>query len=107
MSDETKTIGRRNTLKLATAVTALGAGLGIVLDAKKAAAGEAVRVRFSELGNLSIKLIKLDDAGRQTLLETIDVSALARVGAYSIKLYNTKSDGTSQDVGELNFAVER
>jgi hypothetical protein len=99
MSDETKLpkVGRRDTIKLATAVTALGAGLGVVLDADDAVAGEAVKLRATELGNLVLKFYKLDADGKNgTLLETVDVGALAlklgKGGSYSLKMYNHKLD---------------
>lgn len=114
MSDDAKKmpkVGRRDTLKLATAVTALGAGLGVVLDADDAVAGETFKLTTSELGKLSIKLFKIDATGKTapSLLETIDVGALSlkmnKGGAYSLKFYNSKEDAHVM-VSEQTLAIE-
>lgn len=111
MSDDTKKapkVGRRDSLKLATAVTALGAGLGIVLDAGDASA-ETVKLRSTDIGNFTIKLYKYDAEGKtNALVETIDLSALAlkmgQGGAYSIKMYNHKDAPVM--ISEQVLAVE-
>jgi hypothetical protein len=114
MSDDTKKmpkVGRRDTLKLATAVTALGAGLGVVLDADDAIAAEGFKLAASELGNMTIKLYKLDATGKTapTLLETIDVGALSQKmskgGAFSLKFYNHKQDAAVM-LSEHSVAIE-
>lgn len=112
MSDDTKKmpkVGRRESLKLATAVTALGAGLGIVLDAEDAAA-ETIKWRTTDIGNLTVKLYKFAADGKtNTLVESIDLGALAskmtKGGAYSIKMYNYKLDAPVM-LSEQAVAVE-
>jgi hypothetical protein len=95
MSDDKKMpkVGRRDSLKLATAVTALGAGLGIVLDGNDAAA-ETVKMKTTEIGNFTVKLYKYSPDGQAALIETVDIGALAlkmqKGGSYSLKMYNHK-----------------
>jgi len=117
MSDDTKRmpkLGRRDSLKLATAVTALGAGLGIVLEADDAnAEGVAAifaKIKATDLGNLTVKLFKHDADGKtHTLLDTIDVGALTvklnKGGSFSVKMYNHKLDAPVM-LSELSLAVE-
>lgn len=112
MPDDTKKmpkLGRRDSLKLATAVTALGAGLGVVLDGDDAAA-ETVKLRTGDIGNFTVKLFKWDAEGKaHTLVETIDLGALAmkmsKGGSYSIKMYNHKLE-TPTMLSEQTIAVE-
>jgi len=88
-------LGRRDTLKLATAVSALGVGLGVLLDAPNAEAA-TIKLVNSKLGKLSIKLYKFSADGQQSeLLHTLDLSAVAgkmKAGNYSLKFYNHKID---------------
>jgi hypothetical protein len=113
MSEDTKKmpkVGRRDSLKLATAVTALGAGLGVVLDADDAVAGETIKLRSGDLGGFTIKLYKLDaDAKSTTLLETVDVGALSvkmtKGGSYAIKMYNHKLEAPAM-LMEQGLAIE-
>jgi len=90
-----KKVTRRDTLKLASAVSALGIGLGVTLDSKDA---EAASVAAASLEQLTIKLYKLAKDGQQAVVHSFDVGALSHklardiVGQYSIKLYNIKLD---------------
>jgi hypothetical protein len=112
MSDDTKKmpkLGRRDSLKLATAVTALGAGLGVVLDGDEASA-QIYKFRSSDIGNFTVKLYKFDAEGKaHTLVETVDLGALAiklgKGGAYSVKMFNQKGDAAVM-VSEHAIAVE-
>ena len=110
MSDDKKMpkVGRRDSLKLATAVTALGAGLGIVLDGDEASA-ETVKLKSTDIGNFTVKLYKYDTDGKtSTLLESVDLGALAskmqKGGAYTIKMYNHKD--TPVMLSEQVLAIE-
>ena len=111
MSDDTNKmpkVGRRDSLKLATAVTALGAGLGIVLDADDASA-ETVKLRTTDIGNFTVKLYKFDADGKtHTLVESVDLGALAlklsKGGSYSLKMYNQK--GAPVMLREQSLAIE-
>ena len=111
MSDDTNKmpkVGRRDSLKLATAVTALGAGLGIVLDADDASA-ETVKLRTTDIGNFTVKLYKFDADGKtHTLVESVDLGALAlklsKGGSYSLKMYNQK--GAPVMLSEQSLAIE-
>lgn len=114
MSNEKK-VGRRDTIKLATAVTALGAGLGVVLDAGEAEAGEPAKLRADGIGNLTVKLFKHEDGGKgASLLETVDLSSFAikmgkgGAGAYSIKWFQDarKGDGSVNVLSEQAIHVE-
>ena len=107
MSHEKK-LGRRDSLKLATAVTALGAGLGVVLDGNEASA-ETVKLRATDLGNFTVKLYKQDAEGKASLLETVDIGALSskmtRGGAFVLKMYNHKLE-TPTLLSEQALTVE-
>jgi hypothetical protein len=93
-------IGRRDTLKLATAVSALGAGLGATLLSKDADA-ETARADAASLGQVSVKLYKLAKDGQQTLVQSFDLSSLSLkspkdiAGAYTIKLTSHKLERTA------------
>jgi hypothetical protein len=109
MSDDKKMpkVGRRDSLKLATAVTALGAGLGIVLDGDEAAA-ETIKLKTTDIGNFTVKLYKYEPDGKGTLIESVDIGALAlkmqKGGAYTIKMYNHKD--TPVMLSEQLLAIE-
>jgi len=113
MSNDAKKVGRRDTLKLATAATALSAGLGVVLDATEASA-ETVKLKAAALGNLTAKLYKLNADGKATeLIETVDLSAFAfkfkagGAGNYTIKLAETvKGDGSVRVLSEQPLQLE-
>jgi hypothetical protein len=93
---EDKKVSRRDTLKLASAVSALGVGLGVTLDSKDAEAAPVVQAE--RLAQLSIKLWKLARDGQHTVVSTFDLGALSHkqakdiAGQYSLKLYNIKLD---------------
>lgn len=84
---------RRDALRLATAVSALGIGLGASIDASAAAPLQTTQLKRSDIGTLSLKLYKVD--GKTfTFLHAIDLTGLARsdIGTVSIKLMNQKGD---------------
>jgi hypothetical protein len=95
MSDDKK-LSRRDTLKLASAVSALGVGLGVTLDSKDAEA--APTVAGERMDQLAIKLYKLGRDGQHAVVSSFDVGALSHkqakdiAGQYTIKLYNIKLD---------------
>jgi hypothetical protein len=85
-------ITRRDTLKLATAVGALGAGLGAFLEGEDANAGD-IKLRDAKLAQANVKLaqIKLDQAN---------------VGTLSLKIYDHKTPDEaavlhSLDIGQF------
>lgn len=91
-----KKVTRRDTLKLASAVSALGVGLGVTLEANDAEAAPVVPTE--RLSQLTIKLHKLGRDGQHSLVESFDVGALSHklgkdiAGQYTVKLYNVKLD---------------
>jgi hypothetical protein len=92
--DDERGVTRRDALKLASAVSALGVGLGVTLDSAEA---EAAPVQLGHVGQISIKLYKLGKGG-ETLVHSFDLGALSHklakdiAGQYSIKLTNVKLD---------------
>lgn len=105
MSKKDGKVSRRETLKLASAVSALGVGLGVTLEAGDAEAAPA-QISAAGVGQLTIKLYKLGvgkegsrDGGVQ-LLQAFELGALSHKGAkeiagqYAIKMYNVKNEKT-------------
>jgi hypothetical protein len=114
MSDESNPkVSRRDTLKLATAVSALGVGLGVVIDSKEGHAGDlkaegmklemgkvqAMKLEYLKLGPVSLKLYKLNGDGKTfDLLHTLDLSALfvkgeaGQTNVVALKLFSHKAD---------------
>jgi hypothetical protein len=111
MSDDRSNapVSRRDTLRLATAVSALGIGLGVSLESKDASAQvrapltlggtTSIKLDASKLGPVSLKLYKLNPDGQNfDLLHTLDLSALfikgegAKENVVSMKLFNQKAD---------------
>jgi hypothetical protein len=105
MSDDPKNdkaLGRRETLRLATAVSALGLGLGATLIGRDAealpAAQQKIAVNAGDLGRLQLKLWKIADGQPPQLLHTLDATALATAGGgvapgtYNLKLTSIKSN---------------
>jgi hypothetical protein len=96
--DGSRKLGRRDTLKLATAVSALGVGLGVLLDSSEAAA-ETVKLNPNSIGKLTLKLYKENADDRpSTLLHTIDFSTVAmkgqKAGNFTLKLFNQKVESS-------------
>lgn len=114
MSNDAKKVGRRDTLKLATAATALSAGLGVVLDAGEAVAAETVKLKANALGSLSAKLYKdLPDGKGSELIATVDLSAFAgkwrgNAGNYTVKMCEValKGDGSVRVLSEQPIQLE-
>lgn len=97
-SDHPAKLGRRDTLKLATAVSALGVGLGVLLESSEASA-ETVKLNPNAIGKLTLKLFKENSDGKpSTLLHTIDFSTVAmkgqKAGNYTVKMYNQKVESS-------------
>jgi hypothetical protein len=98
--DAPPNMSRRDTLKLATAVSALGAGLGATLLSKDAEA-ETVRADAASLGQVTVKLYKQSKDGSQSLVQSFDLSSLTNKlakdisGAYTLKLTSVKGDKTA------------
>jgi hypothetical protein len=94
-------VSRRDTLKLATAVSALGVGLGIAIDGKEALAYEWVKLQAKDLGTLGIKVFGPgQDAQTQELLHTMDLSPMlikwrgtGAITQFTVKLMNIKATG--------------
>ncbi len=106
-------VGRRDALKLASAVSALGIGLGVVLEAGDANA-ETIKIPAARLGKLSIKLFKFDaDKNGDTLVRTFDLAALLgqtrNGGSYSIKIYNQKpgDDAEVMAANEIQVVADK
>lgn len=101
-------IGRRDTLKLASALSALGIGLGVMLEADDAAAATA-RIPTANLGKLTVKLYKFNaESKSNTLVHTFDLNTLLgrlqRGGTFSIKLFNQKGE-SAEIVAENEIEV--
>ncbi len=116
-NDDKPNVSRRDTLKLATAVSALGLGLGVAFDGKDANAqvlkgvpATSIKLDAAQLGPVSLKLYKLNADGRTfDLLHTLDLSALFMRGegkesAVSIKFFNNKTEQPAL-IGQQNFRV--
>ena len=92
--DASRPVGvtRRDTLRLAAAVGALGAGLGTLLESEDARAA-SIKLDQKRLGTLAIKIY--DSQGKEpALLKTFDLAQLIKLSAagkveqgYSVKLY--------------------
>lgn len=103
MSKKDGKVSRRETLKLASAVSALGVGLGVTLDSSDAEAAPA-QIAAAGVGQLTIKLYKLGKEGARDggvqLLHAFELGALSHKGAkeiagqYAIKMYNIKNEKT-------------
>ena len=86
---------RRASFKLATAVSALAAGLGATLDSAEALAapGEPLKLAKGKLGSLHIKLHKIEKTAKGeklVLVESVELASVAHKleepGMYTIKL---------------------
>jgi hypothetical protein len=86
-------VSRRDSLKLATAVTALAAGLGATLVSSEASAHKPFKVNKGNLGSFSVKLLKYLPGDKLQLVHTFDLGTMnlrtAALGSYSIKLFHT------------------
>ncbi len=111
-SDESKTmLSRRDALRLATAVSALGLGLGVSFgngeaQVREAAPAAGFRMR-PELGQVTLKSYRAADAGRPAeLLHTLDVTSTFGTdiagGSVEIKLYRATARQVAEgSAGEL------
>jgi len=84
---------RRDALRLASAVSALGIGLGASIDASAAVPVQTTQLKRTDIGTLSLKLYKVE--GKTfTLLHAIDLTGLARsdIATVSMKLMNQRGD---------------
>jgi hypothetical protein len=106
-----KAVGRRDTLKLATAVSALGLGLGATLAARDAEALPAVQQKIAvsagDLGRIQIKFWKIADGQAPQLLHSLDATALATAGGgvapgmYNLKLTSVKGGAETTVTDQL------
>jgi hypothetical protein len=90
-------VTRRDTLRLATAVSALGVGLGVTMDAK-AAGPTTVTLKRGDISGLSLNFLKWEPAaGYQTITST-DLSGIVQSGVNMIamKLTFQKHGATDQ-----------
>lgn len=99
-------LSRRDTLKLASAASALGVGLGVGLLSSDAEA--AITLTHNEVGTMTIKLYH---PGASNAAQTIDVTKdfvrdPAKDTAVTIKLYNAKS-GHESVVFSQEFLVKK
>ena len=113
--DKDKAVSRRDTLKLATAVSALGVGLGAALGSKDATADErGGAIHMLKLDGLKLDRLVLtihkDDANAQPL-QAIDVTPLVTMnmkftpGTYFLKLTALKL-GTPVVTAVDQFAIK-
>jgi hypothetical protein len=111
MTDSDSNVSRRDTLRLATALSALGVGLGVV-SSKNAEAqvlkGSTV-IDAQTVGQLSIKFYKFAPSGQApVLLHALDLGSLLQrlgnveQGAISVKLFAAKG-GASRILSENDF----
>jgi hypothetical protein len=70
-------VTRRDTLRLATAASALGIGLGISVDAK-GAPGTAVTLKRTDASALALNFYKWDAKGGYQLLSKQDLTAFVK-----------------------------
>ncbi len=111
-------VTRRETLKLATAASALGLSLGFVFDGKDASGQvlkglTSVKIDAAKLGTVSIKLYALNADGKNfDMVNALDITSLAtRAGkggenVISVKMYNQRpgEDATVLAAHELHIA---
>jgi hypothetical protein len=95
--DDDSKVARRDALRLATAVSALGIGLGVELVSSEAKADdwETVTIKREEVGTLSLKIYKFDGANF-TFLHALDLTGFAKsdMGTIALKLVNQKADNS-------------
>jgi len=89
-------VTRRDTLRLATAVSALGVGLGVSMDAK-GATPTTVSLKRGEVNNLSVSFFKWDAATGYTLLSKTDATALAKGDLSTASIKTTWIKGGASD----------
>lgn len=95
-------MSRRDTFKLATAVSALGVGLGATLKANDVHA-EIHKLEAGKVGALTVKLYKWNEKSAPVLLHTADLSQFTvklagpagGPGLYAIKFFHTAIKGES------------
>ena len=103
---------RRDALKLASAVSALGVGLGVTLEATEAEAAPA-QFPATAVGLLSVKLYKERKDGEPLLVQAFELNALSHklakdiAGAYTIKLSNIKLEAESTKVARTELVTEQ
>ena len=100
-------VTRRDTLRLATAASALGIGLGVSIDAK-GAPGATVSIKRTDATALSLNFYKLDAKGGYSLLSKSDLTAFVKgdISNASIKLSYLKvgaSDETT--LNEMKISI--
>ncbi|MBN1611687.1 MAG: hypothetical protein JW940_33950 [Polyangiaceae bacterium] len=77
MGHDDSTVSRRDTLKLAAVVGALGAGLGALLEAEDARA-EDVKIEPKALGTVALKVYDMKD-GAYWLAKSFDVTEFIKL----------------------------
>jgi hypothetical protein len=109
-----KAFSRRETLKLATAVSALGVGLGASLGEGEANAAlvpavqQKVSVATGDLGQLQLKLWKLVPGQSAQLLHGVDVTSLVTGGAtYNLKLSSFKGSVETPITDQLVIVAQK
>jgi hypothetical protein len=90
-------VTRRDTLRLATAVSALGVGLGVTMDAK-AAGPTTVAVKRGDVTGLSLNFLKWDAAGGYQPITSTDLTGIVQSGVNTVamKLTFQKHGATDQ-----------
>lgn len=83
-------LSRRDTLRLAAAVGALGAGLGALLEGGEAQA-EELKLDQKSLGTVALKVYDLKDDREYALVKTFDLSEFIKLKTRSHKDKRTYS----------------
>jgi hypothetical protein len=108
-------VTRRDTLKLAAAVGALGAGLGALLQTDDAWA-EDVKLDQKSLGSIALKIYTHNVKGEYTLVKMVDLAEFIKLKvaatdkdkvAYSLKFYYVKhkEQGTPTELGSHRLGL--
>jgi hypothetical protein len=117
MSDERNPdLTRRNTLRLAAAVGALGAGLGVTLaggeafasdDWIKSASFQKIKLMAKELGTVSLKITYMKSDGTAQLLHAFDLTPhFQKVDAIKGEAINfTLTSSKDRELTLLNHSV--
>jgi hypothetical protein len=100
-------VTRRDTLRLATAASALGIGLGVSVDAK-GAPGSTVSIKRTDASTLTLNFLKWDAKGGYTLLSKSDLTAFVKgdISNAAIKLTYQKIGASEETtLHELKVSI--
>jgi hypothetical protein len=88
-------VSRRDTLRLASAAGALGAGLGITLSAGSALAADSYKHKFAaaDIGTMALKIRYVGPDGSEQLVTALDLTATF------LKLQSTPGSSVAVQLG--------